>query len=140
MNAVRPSWASAVALFSSWAEVTGTAPGYIANPSDSSCGATPRIFTPTDPPKFTTGVKPLKLPQSNQALATVADAGGKSYTGKTIIRLKKTTMDVTNYATGSAVTTTNVAWPDNGVLYVKNATGTVQIALPRAISATRSPS
>jgi hypothetical protein len=103
-------------------EVTGTAPGYLANPSDSSCGATPRIFTPSDPPKFTTGAKQLKLPQSNQALAAVAETGGKAYTGKTIIRLKRTTMDVTNYATGSAVTST-APWPDNGVIYVKNGTG-----------------
>ena len=29
-------------------------------------------------------------------------------------------MDVTNYAATASTTTTNVAWPDNGVLYVKN--------------------
>ena len=29
-------------------------------------------------------------------------------------------MDVTNYATGAPSRPTNVAWPANGVLYVKN--------------------
>ena len=52
----------------------------------------------------------------------MAETGGKAYSGKTVVRLNGTTMDVTNYnAAGVATTTTNaVPWPANGVLYVKN--------------------
>jgi hypothetical protein len=52
---------------------------------------------------------------------TVADSDGRTYLGKTIIRLKGTTMDVTNYTAEKTSTTAyNVSWPNNGVLYVKN--------------------
>ena len=61
-----------------------------------------------------------RMPQSNQKLATSPPSAASCYAGKTIIRLNGTTMDVTNYATGSATTTTGVAWPNNGVLYVDN--------------------
>ncbi len=63
----------------------------------------------------------MNMPTSNDQLSDVADNGGRSYSGKTVMRLKTGgLMDVTNYATGSPVTQTNVAWPLNGVLYVKN--------------------
>ena len=50
----------------------------------------------------------------------VATSGGTVYRGKTIIHLRNSVMDVTNYATGNAVTTTDVPFPGNGVLYVSN--------------------
>jgi hypothetical protein len=78
------------------------------------------VNTPTG--KFTANAKYLGMPQSNQKLADVAILGGKYYRGKTIIRLNDSTMDVTNFATGSAVTTFGVPWPNNGVLYVDNGT------------------
>jgi hypothetical protein len=97
-------------------EVSGVAPGHVPN---SGCANTPKIWSPTG--KFTAGTKPLKLPQSNQALATVAENGGRVYSGKTIVYLNGSTMDVTNYSSGGAATTTHgVPWPGNGVLYVKN--------------------
>ena len=81
-------------------------------------GAAPEIWAPDK--KFSIFSDDLAMPDSNQDLVAVADAAGKSYLGKTIVRLNGTTMDVTNYATGAPVTTTNVPWPSNGVLYVKN--------------------
>jgi hypothetical protein len=72
--------------------------------------------------KFTPNAKYLQMPQSNQKLADVAQTGGTYYTGKTIIRLNGTTMDVTNFkSNGTSTTTSGVAWPNNGVLYVDNA-------------------
>jgi hypothetical protein len=63
------------------------------------------------------GANPLNVPPSNSGLASIADAQ-YTYTGKTIIRLNNTTMDVT---TGPGqVKTTNVPLPPNGVIYVKN--------------------
>jgi hypothetical protein len=63
----------------------------------------------------------MDMPESNLELMNVAASGGRLYSGKTIIRLKGSTMDVTNYAAnGTATTTTGVAWPGNGVLYVAN--------------------
>jgi hypothetical protein len=100
-------------------EVSGAAPGHIANPSGSGCTDTSEIWSPTG--QFSPNSKPLKLPQSNSALQAVAEAGGRVYAGKTIVHLKNTVMDVTNYsASGVATTTTDVTWPNNGVLYVKN--------------------
>jgi hypothetical protein len=59
----------------------------------------------------------LNVPPTNAGLANVAEPQ-YTYTGKTTIRLKNTTMDVT---TGTPpVTTTNVPLPSNGVIYVKN--------------------
>ena len=62
------------------------------------------------------------MPQSNDQLADVAAAGGTVYSGKTVVRLKPDgVMDVTNYdAAGVGTRQTNVPWPVNGVLYVKN--------------------
>ena len=97
-------------------EVSGVAPGYVAN---GSCAATPKIFSPNGN-KFSVNTETVDMPESNQELVTVANAGGRVYSGRTIIHLKNNTMDVTNYATGSAVTTYDVAWPGNGVLYVSN--------------------
>ena len=98
-------------------EVSGPAPGHQRHNSD--CGDTPQIFTPSG--KFTPEVEQLDLPADNQELVNVADNGGRLYAGKTIVRLKRTVMDVTNYAAnGTATTSLNVAWPGNGVLYVKN--------------------
>ena len=99
-------------------EVGGVAPGYVFN---GGCPTSPpAIWSPTG--KFSVATKALKLPASNSALATVAESGGKVYTGKTIIHLRSNVMDVTthNLSTGAATTTTNVAWPGNGVLYVKS--------------------
>jgi Tfp pilus assembly protein PilX len=99
-------------------EVTGPdAPGYVKN--GSGCGNTPAINTPTG--KVSTGSAAMNMPTSNEQLADVAESGGLVYAGKTVVRLKNGgLMDVTNYATGAPVTQTNVAWPINGVLYVKN--------------------
>jgi hypothetical protein len=81
----------------------------------------PKIFTPVGtPPKFTVKAETMDMPDSNQELNAVATAGGKVYSGRTIIHLKNNTMDVTNFATGSAVTRTDVPWPGNGVIYVTN--------------------
>ena len=98
-------------------EVAGPAPGFVRN--GSGCGsASPKINAPNE--KITTQ-KQMPMPTSNDQLADVAEAAGIVYAGKTVVRLKTNgSMDVTNYATGSAVTTTNVPWPVNGVLYVKN--------------------
>jgi hypothetical protein len=106
-------------------EVRGGTPGYIGRQNLTQYSRTYTACTP-DPTINAPGnvIKPnatyLGMPQSNQQLADLAKNNGKYYTGKTIIRLNGTTMDVTNYGTGSAVTTTNVAWPNNGVLYVDN--------------------
>ncbi|HWK27942.1 MAG TPA: hypothetical protein VNS09_15360 [Solirubrobacter sp.] len=99
-------------------EVTGDAPGYIKN--GTSCSASPTINSPTK--KVSANSQPMEMPTSNEQLADVAESGGTVYFGKTIVRLKTTgTMDVTNYnAAGVGTTTTNVPWPVNGVLYVRN--------------------
>jgi Tfp pilus assembly protein PilX len=96
-------------------EVSGVAPGYVSN---GGCTMTPKIFTPTG--KFSVLTETMDMPESNQELVSVATAGGTVYSGKTIIHLRNNVMDVTNYATGSAVTRTDVSWPGNGVLYVTN--------------------
>jgi hypothetical protein len=101
-------------------EVRGPLPGHTAKTQTTGCTDNAVVNTPTG--KFTPNAKYLAMPQSNQKLADIATIGGKLYTGKTIIRLNGASMDVTNYGTGSAVTTTNVAWPNNGVLYVDNGT------------------
>jgi hypothetical protein len=96
-------------------EVSGPAPGYVGN----SCIPTPKIWSPSR--KFSPDTETMDMPDSNQELVNVASSGGRLYSGKTIIRLKGSTMDVTNYAAnGTATTTTDVAWPANGVLYVAN--------------------
>jgi hypothetical protein len=98
-------------------EVFGVDPGYRPN---SGCAKTPVIWAPGR--KFSTGVKPLEMPLSNQSLAQVAELDGRWYSGKTIVRLNKGgTMDVTNFKPdGTSTTSLGVPWPANGVLYVKN--------------------
>jgi hypothetical protein len=98
-------------------EVFGNAPGH--RSAGSGCGNTPVIWAPGK--KFSTNVKPLEMPLSNQSLAQVAELGGRWYAGKTIVRLNKTTMDVQNFKNdGTSTTSLGVPWPANGVLYVKN--------------------
>jgi hypothetical protein len=89
----------------------------------SGCSDSADVNTLTNPPgQFIPNADYLQMPQTNQKLADVAQAGGKYYTGKTIIRLNGTTMDVTNYtAAGVATTLSSQPWPNNGVLYVDNA-------------------
>jgi hypothetical protein len=67
-------------------------------------------------------VNTLTMPASNASLESVALPEYR-YTGKTTIRLKGTTMDVTT----AGATTNNVPLPPNGVIYVRNGacTGTV---------------
>ena len=74
-------------------EVSGPPDGFIAN---TGCTASPQIWSPTR--AFSTNSKKLVLPQSNAALQAVAEAGGRVYAGKTIVRLKTNVMDVTNYS------------------------------------------
>lgn len=101
-------------------EVRGPLPGHLAKPATTGCTDSAVTNTPTG--AFTPNAKYLGIPQSNQKLADVAQNAGRYYTGKTIIRLKGTTMDVTNYTAGGvATTTTDQAWPNNGVLYVDHA-------------------
>ncbi len=96
-------------------EVSGPAPGY----KGDGCTASPKIWSPSR--QFSPDTETMDMPESNQELVNVAASGGRLYSGKTIIRLKGSTMDVTNYAAnGTATTTTDVAWPGNGVLYVAN--------------------
>ncbi len=80
-------------------EVSGSAPGYLANPGGSGCGNTPVIQTAGGQNKFVTKAKRLTLPASNTALATVAANSGNLYTGVTSIRLRGTVMDITNNGT-----------------------------------------
>jgi hypothetical protein len=95
-------------------EVSGPSPGFVRNTGSS---GDPSVAVG----KITTA-KQMSMPTSNDQLADVAAAGGTVYSGKTVVRLKTGgLMDVTNYdASGAGTTTTNVPWPVNGVLYVKN--------------------
>jgi Tfp pilus assembly protein PilX len=88
-------------------EVSGPAPGYT-----SGCGGT---ATPNFIGTYSSGAKLLSMPASNAGLAAIA---GKTYTGTTQITLTGTTMTVTNGGT----TTSNVALPANGVIYVGTGT------------------
>jgi hypothetical protein len=94
-------------------EVRGPLPGYV-HPSGG-CSV-PIINTPTN--KFTPFAKYVPIPVSNDKLAEVARNNGEYYTGKTIIHLKGNVMDVTTHDGGTAVKSTNVALPANGVIYV----------------------
>jgi hypothetical protein len=108
-------------------EVRGPLPGHAGRTaltqysrSYGGCSDNAVVNSPTG--KFTPNAKYLQMPQSNQKLAEIAQSNGTYYTGKTIIRLNNTTMDVTNYtAAGVPTTKTGVIWPNNGVLYVDNA-------------------
>jgi hypothetical protein len=97
-------------------EVSGAGTGHVANPGGSGCEDKPLIQTAGDQGLFVTKAKRLLLPESNSELITYAENSQSLYTGITSIRLRGTVMDVTN----GGVTTTNKAWPTNGVLYVKN--------------------
>jgi hypothetical protein len=76
-------------------------------------GETPVFHTPNG--KLTNQAGSLNLPPSNSAIKAQAKPG-YLYTGPTTIVLKGATMDVT---TGGS-TTTGVALPANGVIYVQN--------------------
>lgn len=89
-------------------EVSGPSPGW-SRPSGCS-------GSPTWNGTLSTGVAALGMPTSN---ATLAAAAGITYSGTTNILLKGNVMDVTN---SSGVTTSNVALPGNGVIYVKTGT------------------
>jgi hypothetical protein len=103
-------------------EVRGGGPAHLRNPDGGDdCDDNTKINRV--PKEFTLNAPDVQMPQSNQKLADVAALNGKVYTGKTIIRLNGTTMDVTNYDGGTAATTTGVAWPNNGVIYVDNDAG-----------------
>jgi hypothetical protein len=95
-------------------EVSGPSPGFVRN---TGCSGDPSVAVG----KITTA-KQLSMPGSNDQLADVAATAGTVYSGKTVVRLKSGgLMDVTNYnAAGVGTTQTNVPWPVNGVLYVKN--------------------
>ncbi len=58
--------------------------------------------------------QPLTIPQSNDTLAYIAKHGGAYYTGFTQITLNGSTYNITT----NGSTTTGVAWPSNGVIYV----------------------
>jgi Tfp pilus assembly protein PilX len=61
----------------------------------------------------------LNLPATNSSLQTVAGTGGLLYTGTTQITLHKDTIDVINNGT----TSLGIAYPNNGVIYVKTGSG-----------------
>jgi hypothetical protein len=109
-------------------EVRGPGPAHLANPNGGSgCNDGTVVNTERTPKDFILNAPDVQMPQSNQKLADVAAIGGAIYKGKTIVRLNGSTMDVTNFsASGTPTTTTGVAWPNNGVLYVDNAVGTCQ--------------
>lgn len=87
-------------------EVSAPAPGYRTN-----CGAVvPNFQTP-----LKTSAAVLTLPPSNATLSAIA---GATYTGTTKIVLNNANMTVTN----SAGTTSTVAIPSNGVIYVQSGT------------------
>ena len=62
----------------------------------------------------------LTPPSTNSQLLSIATANGYVYTGRTTIVLNGTTMNVTT-ATAQSNTGSAVAWPSNGVIYVKTA-------------------
>jgi hypothetical protein len=67
----------------------------------------------------------ITTPATNTALLTTASSGGYVYTGRTTIVLNGSTMSVTTASAqtcGSTCTGNAVAWPSNGVIYVKTAT------------------
>ncbi len=79
---------------------------------------------------WTPNSSPLNVPPTNAGLASVAHPD-YTFTGRTTIRLRGTTMDVT---TGTpSVVRTGVPLPPNGVIYVKNGacTGTKTPLLQR---------
>ncbi|MDX6544809.1 MAG: hypothetical protein QOG02_583, partial [Gaiellales bacterium] len=91
-------------------EVTAPPLGYA-----SGCGGSP---TPNFKGTYTASANRLDLPISNSTLSDVAQPG-YLFTGTTQITLSGATMTVVN----NGVTTSGVALPPNGVIYVKNGTG-----------------
>jgi hypothetical protein len=89
-------------------------PGY-----RNSCAGTPNVRPAGNSLKWNTPT--LSLPPSNGSLSTVAKPE-YTFTGSTTIRLKGSVMDVTDYggAGGAQRTQTNLAFPANGVVYVKD--------------------
>jgi Tfp pilus assembly protein PilX len=92
-------------------EVSGNAPGY----ADGCGGGASPNFKGT----WKTGADLLTMPSSNSTLQTTAQTGGYLYTGTTQITLNRDTIDVTNGGT----TQSGLAWPGNGVIYVKTGSG-----------------
>jgi len=82
--------------------------------TNGSCTANPNIqgtlINPADE---------LGMPPSNQELANIA-ASAYRFTGKTKINLTGTTMQVTTYSSSGTPTTTTMALPSNGVIYVNS--------------------
>ena len=101
-------------------EVTG--PGGWKNASG--CSGQPTING-----KWIHPANPLTVPPTNTGLANIADPA-YTFTGKTTIVLKGSTMDITTTTQG---TQTGVPLPDNGVIYVNNGacTGTKTPLLQR---------
>ena len=109
-----------------------------AKPNGSAAAATPTINTPTG--KFSVNSDTMNMPTSNERAVDVADSGGTVYTGKTIMRLKTDDdgRDQLRHRLARS-RTTNVAWPLNGVLYVKN-NGACNGEIPTAAKYTESDS
>jgi Tfp pilus assembly protein PilX len=107
-------------------EVSGGGTGHVANPGNGSCVDTPTINTPTL--AFKTKSQKLALPESNTALENVAINSNSRYAGLTRIRLRGSVMDIT---TANGSTTTGVAWPTSGVVYVANS-GSCEGEIPTA--------
>jgi hypothetical protein len=107
-------------------EISGVDPGW---KRAGGCGTAVPNFKGT----VKAGVKKLILPSTNNDLLTAATNGGTVYTGTTHVRLNaNNTMDVSvwNSTTKKWVTTTGVAVPANGVLYVKGGTGGCTVPNP----------
>jgi Tfp pilus assembly protein PilX len=97
-------------------EVSGPSPGW-SSQGGTACAGAPVFTTP-----LVTGANRLDAPPNNAKLAAVAQPA-YLFTGKTTIRFNSTGgMTVTNpFKNGGAAT--NMALPPNGVIYVKNGTG-----------------
>ena len=89
-------------------------PGY-----RTACTGTPNVRPSGNSLKWNTPT--LNLPPSNTSLSTIVKPE-YTFTGTTTIRLKDTTMDVVDYGgtNGTQRTQNNLAFPANGVVYVKN--------------------
>jgi len=105
-----------------YVEVRGGGTGHVAN--GTSCADTPTINTPTG--KFSVNAKPLALPESNAELLAVAKNGGTYYSGITKIFLRGNMMDVTT-SNGNKTTS---PLPNNGVIYVDNASASCDGEIP----------
>jgi hypothetical protein len=107
-------------------EVSGGGTGHVANPGNGSCADSPTINTPSG--AFTTKSQKLAMPESNTTLETIATNSSSRYAGLTKIRLRGSVMDIT---TANGATTTGVAWPTSGVVYVANS-GSCEGEIPTA--------